>query len=111
MVSMTFADRMVAAEWVGLATARPVSDILDLELADSQLKQLAWWLHENPRVKMLFKMEGGPRVKVARYYCACQCGEWVAREYRTKKPKYKNDYHKLRAYRIRKRNRLRSIRV
>jgi len=48
---------------------------------------------------------GKPRSRVGLFVCQCGCDEIFERVYTTRKPKYKDSTHRMRAYRARSRAR------
>lgn len=89
------------ARWIAFATRRDVADVMALGLTPRQIETLGRWLSEN---KLLNPPTLQP-LKLGRFVCQCGCGETFEREYRTKKPLYRNAAHKARAYRARRRDR------
>jgi hypothetical protein len=87
-----------AVQWLTVVTDKQPEDILGLGLSEQQLTNLAWMLHDNPRVKLLFNPGSSVAgVKLHRFVCQCGCGQFVEREYRTRRPRYKNNAHRDRA--------------
>lgn len=87
----------IAIQWVAYAIRRPVDDVIALGLGDDQLMKLGRWLSQN---RLLNPPKEIPE-KVGQFRCQCGCGQFFTASYRTKKPKYVNDTHKMRAYRAR----------
>jgi hypothetical protein len=90
----------VALQWVAYAARRPVEDIASLlsALPDGDLVRLGRLLEKS---KLLNPPRHRP-VKNLTFVCRCGCGQLVTRQYRTCKPLYKNDAHKQRYYRRKK---------
>lgn len=86
-----------AVQWIAFAARRPVEDVLGLELDDIQAVKLGRWLSENRLLNPPKKVVE----KIGQFRCQCGCGQLFMAAYRTKKPKYVNDTHKMRAYRAR----------
>lgn len=85
-------------EWVAYAGRVSVQDVMSWGLTDAQLVRLGAALSSN-------KVLNPPRhipVRVGTFVCACGCGTVFQREYKTRRPKYLNRSHQMRAYRKRR---------
>ena len=88
----------VAVQWVAYAGRVPVDDILALGFTGVQLAFLGAVLEKN-------RLLNPPRVsqKIGVFECQCGCGLVFERMWTTRRPKYFNRTHQMRAYRARKR--------
>lgn len=90
----------IAAQWIASATGMSLADVRDLGLTPDQVRAIGAGLAANPSLSF-WRYE--PQWKTGTFVCACGCGETFEARYRTKKPKYKNQAHRQRYYRRRKR--------
>jgi hypothetical protein len=91
-------DVHVCLEWIAYAARQAVEDVEGLGLSDDQVLSLGGWLSEN---RILNPPSGEVRVKKGLFRCACGCGKVFEAEYRTAKPKFKNEAHHQRYWRRR----------
>ena len=94
----------VAVQWVAFAACRPVEEGLAPGLTDDQFEVLGRWLSQNRLLN-----PPRPGLKQGVFVCQCGCGREFTAWYRTKRPLYLNDTHKMRVYRRRKRARARAL--
>lgn len=90
----------IALQWLAYAARVSVDEVLSWSLSDDQLLKVGAALSRN-------KLLNPPEVplKVATFVCQCGCGTVFERVYRTRKPRYLNRSHQMRAYRARARER------
>lgn len=85
----------LGARWIAFAGKRSLADVDALGLSDVQLQVLGAWLSENG---VLNPPRDRP-VKVGEFVCHCGCGQTFRAEYRTTKPKFLSNAHRMRWWR------------
>lgn len=86
-----------AYHWVAFAMRQPISAVRSMGLDEKQVKTLGKWAANNPLLN-----PPAPEMKTGYFICQCGCNQKFFATYRTAKPKYVNNTHKMRAYRARK---------
>ena len=91
----------LAAQWIAYVTQLPIDHVHEIGLDDRQLMTLGAALANADLVVRPSQPRIG--IKTGEFVCACGCGERFTAEYRTKRPKYKNEAHRQRYWRRRQR--------
>ena len=94
----------LAVQWIAFATQLPIDHVHEIGLEADQLVMIAAALAQNPLFNFADRRRQKlPDLKTGEFVCACGCGERFTAQYRTKRPKYKNEAHRQRYWRRRQR--------
>jgi hypothetical protein len=89
----------IAGQWIAWAAGLSLEQLEALELTDSQVRIIGRGMARN---RLLNPPKKKPVRKWGVFRCQCGCGEYFEAQYTTRKPWYKNEAHRMRAYRARR---------